>query len=270
MSNLTDTKQALQAAESALQEAIQREDMMKHQHYQSIAEIVHDIKNPLTAIMGYLSLIRGEVAGPMENETYAEYFKTIDKSANRLLGICDSLLGEYTDTKTGKKQVKVVNVSDLVDEIHTMFAAKAQERGIELSANVDEKFPNLKGDPQEMFRALMNLVSNAIKFTPSGGNVEIQTEVDPKDNTFIMVVRDSGIGMTQEQIEQVTQSHLTTVSPHGDIGTGQGLGIVNHIVAALGGQLDIVSTENRGTKIKMHFPKSLSMPGVKQKHKLLP
>lgn len=259
MSDLTGAKQALVAAESALEEAIKRESAMENQHYQNIGEIVHDIKNPLSAMMGYLSLIRSEVAGPMGNDTYADYFKTLDRSADRLLGICNSLLGEYTGKDLGVETPKVVNVTDLVDEIRDLFAAKAKERGIKLSAKIDDSFPELEGDPQDVYRALMNLVSNAIKFTPSGGKVEIQTEVDPKDNTFIMVVRDSGIGMTQEQIEQVTHSNLTTVSPHGDIGTGQGLTIVNNIVAGLGGKLNIVSTENSGTKIKIRFPKSLSI-----------
>jgi len=261
MTNASTAKQALIAAEIALQDAIKRETLMESQHYQSIGEIVHDIKNPLSAMMGYLSLIRGEVAGPMGNETYGEYFKTLDRSADRLLAICNSLLGEYAGGKPSEAAPKVVNVTELVDEIRDLFGAKAKERGIKLTAKVDEDFPNLEGDPQDMYRALMNLVSNAIKFTPSGGKVEIQTEVDPKDNTFIMVVRDSGVGMTQDQIEQVTHSNLTTVSPHGDIGTGQGLTIVNNIVAGLGGKLNIISTENGGTKIKMRFPKSMSIAG---------
>lgn len=259
MTNPTTTKQALIAAEIALQDAIKRETVMESQHYQDIGEIVHDIKNPLSAMMGYLGLIRSEVEGPIGNDTYAEYFKTIDRSADRLLGICNSLLGEYTGVSPGAKADKVVNVTELVDEIRDLFVAQAKERGITLTAKVDDEFPNLEGDPQDMYRALMNLVSNAIKFTPGGGKVDIQTEVDPKDNTFIMVVRDSGVGMTQEQIEQVTQSDLTTVSPHGDIGTGQGLTIVNNIVAGLGGKLNIISTENGGTKIKMSFPKSMSL-----------
>lgn len=259
MSDLTGAKQALIAAEAALEDAIKRESLMESQHYQNIGEIVHDIKNPLSAMMGYLSLIRGEVAGPIGNATYAGYFKTLDRSADRLLGICNSLLGEYTGVDKGEEPEKVVDVSDLANEICDLFAAKAKERGIKLKAKIDKSCPNLKGDPQDMYRALMNLVSNAIKFTPSGGKVEIQTEVDPKDNTFIMVVRDSGIGMTKDQIQQVTKSNLTTVSPHGDIGTGQGLIIVNNIVAGLGGKLSIVSTENSGTKIKIRFPKSLSI-----------
>lgn len=261
MTDLTDAKKALVAAEAALEDAITRQTRMEKQHYQNIAEIVHDIKNPLSAMMGYISLIRSEVAGPIVNPGYGDYFKTIDRSADRLLGICNALLGEYTngEAEAEDDKEKVVDVTDLVDEIRDLFAAKATERGIELSAKVDDDFPALEGDPQDMYRALMNLVSNAIKFTPEGGKVQIQTEVDPKDNTFIMVVRDSGVGMTQDQIKQVTQSNLTTVSPHGDIGTGHGLTIVNSIVASLGGKLNIVSTENRGTKIKMRFPKRISI-----------
>jgi len=259
MPNLGNSKQTLIAAQAALENAIKRQTMMENQHYQSIGEIVHDIKNPLSAMMGYLSLLRSEVAGPLENPIYAEYIKTIDTSAVRLLAICNSLLGEYSGMDTNAEPDKIINITDLVDEVRDLFYAQAKERGIELTAHVNDDFPNLEGDPQDMYRALMNLVSNAIKFTPRGGKVTIQTEIDPRDNTFIMVVRDSGVGMTQNQIEQVKTSNLTTVSPHGDIGTGLGLSIVNSIVTGLGGKLTIISTENGGTKIKMCFPSSLSV-----------
>lgn len=261
MSETKDMKQALKAAETALEEAIVRQTMMEAQYHQNIGQIVHDIKNPLSAMLGCLNLITKEVAGPLENTTYAQCVKTLDKSANRLLGICNDLLGEHVGGEKTKEPEKVFNVSDLVDEIQDLFAAQAKERGIRLGAKIDKNCPQLEGDPQEVYRAVMNLVSNAIKFTPSGGNVQIQTEVDPKDNTFIMVVRDSGVGMTQDQINLITSTKLTTVSPHGDVGTGQGLSIVNGIVAGLGGKLSIVSTENSGTKIKIRFPKSLSMKG---------
>lgn len=259
MSKLTDTKDALKAAEAALEEAIARQSKLIGQHNQNISEIVHDIKNPLTAMMGYLSLLRSEVAGPIENQAYADYIKTLDNSANRLLGICNTLLGEHSQANHSAVPNKVVDVSGLMDEVRDLFAAQAKEREIELEAKVPDQFPDLEADPQDIYRAMTNLVSNAIKFTPRGGKVEIQAEVDAKDNTFIMVVRDSGVGMTQEQIQQVIQANLSTVSPHGDIGTGQGLGIVNRIVSGLGGKLDIVSTENRGTRIKMRFPKAISI-----------
>lgn len=257
--NEIGAKQALFAAQGALEDAIKRETLMQKQHYQSVGEIVHDIKNPLTAMMGYLSLIRNEVAGPMNNEKYTDYFKTLDKSSERLLSICNALLGEYSEGQQQPEKEKKIDVGALVDEIRDLFAAQAKEYGVDLVAKVDPDFPEMQGDPQEMYRALMNLVSNAVKFTPTGGKVEIQTEVDPDDGTFIMVVRDSGVGMTIDQIKQVTTTNLTTVSPHGDIGTGHGLTIVNNIVASLGGKLKIVSTENRGTRIKMRFPSAVSL-----------
>ena len=108
-----------------------------------------------------------------------------------------------------------------------------------------------------MYRVLPNLTSNAIKFTPKGGKVQIVAEIDKDDNAFIMVVRDSGIGMTPEQIKDVLDVHATTISPHGDVGTGHGLAIVNRIVKEMGGRMEIVSSENRGTKVKLKFPYDL-------------
>ncbi len=258
MSDLIDAKKALRAAEAALKEAIERQTLMEKQHNQSVAEIVHDIKNPLTAMLGYLAMLKNEVAGPIQPTKYKDFVETLDRSANRLLEVCDSLLSEHAGQEDQPKRPRTVQVTDLVNEIHDMFAAKAKERSINLSTEVADDFPTLQGDPQHMYRALMNLVSNAIKFTPEGGNVAINTEVDQKDNTFVMVVRDSGIGMTQDQIEKIKDGSVSTISPHGDIGTGQGLGIVNSMVKSLGGKLNIISTENRGTKIKMEFPNTLS------------
>ncbi|MCW8916264.1 MAG: hypothetical protein OQK24_10490, partial [Magnetovibrio sp.] len=95
MSDLSDAKNALKAAETALEDAIQRQSLMEKQHYQSVAEIVHDIKNPLTAMMGYISLLKNEAAGPINNPAYEGFIRTLDKSTIRLLDTCNSLLEEY-------------------------------------------------------------------------------------------------------------------------------------------------------------------------------
>lgn len=258
MVKVKNTQDTLRAAEQALQEAIRRQGEMEQQHHQAISEIVHDIKNPLGAMMSFLSLIRQEYAGPLANDTYEKYFKTIDRSANRLMAICEILMAEHLDPVLREPPAKRVDVTELVDEIGDLFAARAKERDIELHTEVASDFPQLEADPEELYRALMNLVSNAVKFTPEGGRVDVQADIDPNDNTFIVVVRDSGVGMTREQIDKIMSSSLTTVSPHGDVGTGQGLGIVNRIVRQYGGKLDIVSTENRGTRIKLKFPKAIS------------
>ncbi|MCK5444086.1 MAG: HAMP domain-containing histidine kinase [Rhodospirillaceae bacterium] len=257
MTKQTKTNEALKAAGSALEDAIERQTLMESQHYQDISEIVHDIKNPLSAMIGYIQLINNEAAGPLGNDTYKGYALTLDRSANRLLGICNSLLGEYSEHEKDRIEQKeqVVDVTALLGEIRDLFAAQAKERGIKLESTIENDFPDIVGDPQDMYRAIMNLVSNALKFTPEGGRVTIQAEIDKSENAFIMVVRDSGIGMTREQIEKVLDDPTSTVSPHGDIGTGHGLAIVNRIVGELGGKLNIVSTENQGTRVKIIFAK---------------
>ncbi len=254
--------QALGAAQTALEEAIEHQKRMDVQCKLTISEVVHDIKNPLGAMMGYIDLLKQEIAGPIKNKTYKDFIKTLDVAAHRLLELCESLLGDYsTRPQTGKgagKTTKEVDAGALVGEVKDLFFAQANERGIGLKSTVDDNFPKIRAEPLDMYRVLSNLVSNAIKFTPRGGKVQIKAEFDSKIDTFIMVVRDSGVGMTTKQInELVRNTRKTTTSPHGDTGTGQGLGVVNRIVKQMGGKLEITSTENRGTRIKLKFPKSL-------------
>jgi signal transduction histidine kinase len=254
--------QALGAAQTALEEAIEKQKRMDIQYKLNISEVVHDIKNPLGAMMGYIELLRQEIAGPIKNKTYSRFIKTLDTAAYRLMELCESLLGEYSAQrlpgKAAGKTVKEVNAGALIGEIKDLFFAQAKERGIGLKSEVDTTFPLIKAEPLDMYRVLSNLVSNAIKFTPRGGKVQIKAEFDTKDDTYIMVVRDSGVGMTRRQINELTRNtHNSTISPHGDTGTGQGLGVVNRIVKKMGGKLQITSTENRGTRITIKFPRSL-------------
>jgi len=108
----------------------------------------------------------------------------------------------------------------------------------------------------------VNIVSNALKFTLRGGKVEIRAEIDPKDHAVIMVVRDSGVGMTGLQIQQVFDSHLTTVSPHGETGAGLGLSIVIRFIVELGGKLEISCPKQKGCRVEMYFPSNCLCPLV--------
>lgn len=250
-------RSTLHAAEVALEEAIRLQKLAEQKCYQNMAEVAHDIKNPLTAMMGHIAILRNEIAGPLGDKTYGTCVHALDSSSRRLLGICESLLGD--DGEKAENEHPVTNINALSDEIIELFSVQAQERGIQLDAEIPEAFPAVSADPDEMFRVLSNLVSNAMKFTPRGGKVQLLAEVDENDNAFVMVVRDSGVGMTREQIREVLMedSHASTLSPHGDIGSGYGLGIVNRIVREMGGRLDIVSSENRGTRVRIKFPSSL-------------
>jgi len=248
---------ALHSAETALQEALFRQRNMERNCHQNISEVVHDIKNPLTAMIGNISLIRNEVAGPIGNKVYQDKIRVLESSTKRLLDLCNSLLSDVPESGITKDVRQPVDVSDLINEVMDLFEEMAAQRDIVFKAHIDDMFPLIEANPNDLFRALMNLVSNAIKFTPGGGNVEVIAKTDAVDGAVIMVVRDSGVGMSLDQIRDVTQPGTTSVSPHGDVGTGFGLAIVNRIIADLGGSVDIVSSENRGTRIKLKFPSSV-------------
>jgi len=238
---------------------MERERALEAKYKRAISEIAHDIKNPLTAMLGYTSLIKNEAFGPLGDQKYKDFASTVDTAAKRLLDLCNALLDEYVERSEENTTTaeQIVDAAEMLKEIHKLFEVQAKERGISLSSNIGKDFPNLRANPQELHRAITNLVSNAVKFTPKGGKIEIGADVSSKDGTLIMVVRDSGVGMSQEQIRAVTRSHLTTLSPHGDKGTGQGIAVVNRVLRQLGGRLEIVSTENRGTRMKVHLPSSI-------------
>ena len=257
MGSHVKTKSTLKAVEAAMEEAIRLKKIAETRCSQMQAEVAHDIKNPLTAMMGHIAFLQSEVLGPLGDKKYMSSVASLETSAKRLLGICNTLLHDPDTDENPPSGKKVTRVSNVANEIVDLFAVMAKERGVSLEAEIPKNFPDINADPQEMYRVLSNLTSNAIKFTPKGGKVQILAEVDKDDNAFVMVVRDSGIGMTPEQIRDVLDTQKTTISPHGDVGTGHGLAIVNRIVREMGGRMEIASSENRGTKVKLKFPYDL-------------
>lgn len=245
---------ALKTAEKALEDAITDQEQAESRFYRNSAEIVHDIKNPLSAMMACFAMIRRQGVNKTHVEMSHQHFQTIEVAATRMLNICNMLLENYIDKKDQPVEVPVVNVSNMAREVHALFSAQAEEREIQFKASISQNMLGIKGQPEDLNRVLVNLVSNALKFTPRGGAVEIKTEVDPNKSADVIVVRDSGIGMTKMQIRQIEDSHLSRQSPHGDKGTGLGLAIVNRIVRNLGGDMEIVSSHNHGTRIQIHFP----------------
>ena len=264
LKSMKDAEHALKEAENALARAIRREENLKKEHYLTVSEVVHDIKNPLTAMMGYISLMKNEIAGPLGAEVYSQYIDTLNTSSNRLLTICETLLGRSRDDVEGtdddvldSQKIQDVDAAKVIGEIVDLYAAKAMEREINLVSDIDENFPILRASPQAIYRMLVNLMSNALKFTPKKGTVTVEAKTSEGGKALVVVVRDSGVGMTPDQIKSILDPNVTytSVSPHGDEGTGLGLPVVNRLIHDLHGKMDIVSTENKGTKIKLEIPK---------------
>ena len=257
---------ALRAAEAALEDSIERERRLKEAVEQRIAEFAHDVKNPLNAMIAYSEVIKDELMGPIESEVYKEYVGILHTSALRLLELCQSILGKAPSEALDREAVpqeedfQDVDMGRMIDEVATLYAEQARQRGIALETKVAPDFPLIHAVPQHLYRAMTNLLSNAVKFTPQGGKVIVDAHLDESEDAVVVVVRDSGKGIPTDQILRIQQAYETTVSSRGDKGTGLGLPIVSKLMAQLGGSMAITSRESAGTRVTLRFPRSMTRP----------
>jgi len=226
-----------------------------------MAEIAHELRSPLTAIAGFAELTMNEQFGPIENEKYQDYAKRIHQASCMMLDIIEALSAENTGSETSLSvPTGPVDAGKIINGIVDLFVDMAEERGIELKSNVADDFPQLETNATRLNQILVNLVSNAIKFTPEGGTVEIQAHVDPKSGAVILVVQDDGVGMSAQEMVSALKPYEQgdQDSPHGDTGTGLGLTIVNRLVGEIGGEFEVSSEKGAGTVVRISLPVSAS------------
>ena len=262
--NHDETKKALLAAETALEQALVRERELIEGQQRHISEVIHDIKNPLGAMMAYSSLMQGAGGQPLSVEQYVDYSKPLHKASEQLMQICESLLAVGKEDKNGQdgnseSDVQDVDVSELVGDIANLFNEKANQRGVKLDVDIEENFPKIRTAPTLLTRSLTNLMSNAMKFTKKGGRINIGAHMNKMEEAVLFVIRDSGVGIPPDQIMNILKPYHTTISPNLEKGTGLGLGIVNRLITELGGVMNITSKEAAGTTITLKFPKSMLM-----------
>lgn len=264
---LEATKLALKEAEAALARAIERERQLEEEYSRTIAEVVHDINNPLSAMLATISALKGTATGQQGQEKNAEYIRILDQSIRRLASICEVLLGRDGNEKRESPASTLegqatdglpqdVDAGRMITEIVGLFEAAARQRGISLSANVSKEFPLLHTAPRNLYRTFTNLVSNAVKFTPKGGAVVVEAYVDDRNDAVIMVVRDTGKGIAPDQILRILHPGGAVRLPREE-GAGLGLPIVSRLVQEMGGTMQISSSDTAGTSVIVRLPKSI-------------
>ncbi len=254
---LTDATNALRDAEAALSQALDSETSLLEAQQQRIAELAHEIRTPLNAVIGYAQMISEETLGDIGNPAYKDHARTIHQAGMHLMEICDTLLGEFLNTsEASESPSEETDARQTIAGVINLFSWMAKERGVTLSSEIDENFPLLKTNARQLNQILINLVSNAIKFTPRGGTVGINGRVDKQSGAMILIVQDNGTGISEVDLLKIRKpfEQGSISSPHGDQGTGLGLSIASRLVDELGGEMEIASQDGDGTIVTITLP----------------
>ncbi len=231
---------------------ITRERKEKRQREEFVAMMTHDLKSPLTVMMGYLQIIRANLSPP-PGERLVSYFTEIEHGAARLLAMIEDVLDSYR-LEVGLLAIakEYCDIKGLLEGCCRDNQREAVAQGVELSFTAAGELPPLEVDARQLARVFANLVGNAIKFTPDGGKVALAATCS--DAVLQVCVADSGIGIPAQELEKVFKKYYRAEGVTGYKGTGLGLTISKAIVEAHGGTIKVESTEGKGSRFTVTIP----------------
>ena len=252
VADITERKEADAALRSAKLDA----EAANQAKTQFLAHMSHELRTPLNAIIGFSDMMRHEMMGTL-SVVYLDYARNINDSGRQLIGIIDDLL-DVSRLQLGKFTLSdgVVDLHSAVAGALAMMRPRAEDSGILLTEGVSEALPKLRGDARAIRQVLINLVSNAVKFTPRGGSVRISAE-SSEDGRLLLVVTDTGLGIAPDMIDHVLDPfhHADAFKANKGRGIGLGLPICRWLMELHGGSLTIESTSPVGTIVVAGFPK---------------
>lgn len=235
---------------SILFKALKEVDNMKSNF---VANMSHEMRTPLNAIIGFSELMKSEAYGKLEGVKNKEYVDHIIDSGYHLLKVINDIL-DLSKVEAGKLDIRedIYSISELVDNSLSVLKPKFGEHGLIVESNVDDV--DIKTDAKLFKQVIENILSNAIKFTPAGGNIHI-SNLFKKDYVEISIT-DTGIGMDAEEIKTAlsTFGQVENVYSREHTGTGLGLSLVKKFMNVLGGKMFLTSKKHIGTTVSLNFP----------------
>ena len=223
---------------------------------QFLANMSHELRTPLNAIIGFSEMIEHQLLGPIGNEKYLEYIGGIRESGVHLLDLISDIL-DMSKIEAGKYELALeeTNIIKTVQLAAHMMEGRAHESGVKLIQNhdIDENF-KIIADRRAILQILLNLASNAVKFTPEGGTVTITCA--KRDNYLSLKIIDNGIGIPANKLASVTRPFEQVSSSYArdHDGSGLGLAITKNLAEMHGGNLHIESTPGEGTTVTVRLP----------------
>ena len=257
--HLTQVNDELRQAQDIAAEALQSAERASKAKTDFLANMSHDIRTPMNAIIGITTLMKNELHQP---EKLAEHLDKLENSGQLLLGIINDIL-DMSRIESGKTtlNVKKMNLPQQISQLDSIIRQQAGQRRQTFTVNTHLQHENVLADPNRLNRVLMNILSNAVKYTPTGGHIRFEVDELPRNEHYAryrFVVQDDGIGMS-EAYQKTLFDPFTREERSGTNkvqGTGLGMAITKNIVDLMGGSINVESTTGKGTRFEvvLEFP----------------
>jgi signal transduction histidine kinase len=241
-----------------------RSDELNRTKSRFFAQVTHELRTPLSAILGFSETIRQEMFGPVANARYLEYAGLIHDAGSHLLSLINDLL-DNSRIEAGKMEIAPVRVAPaaLARSALDLVELLAQDRDIAIVTSGIAACPDLNVDPRAIKQVLVNLLSNAIKYTPPGGRIDIGFAVRD-DGGVAIETSDTGIGMSAEDLRVAFEpfGRANAVEARRQQGTGLGLSLARALVRLHGGDIILSSRLDAGTTATIVLPASIVLPAT--------
>jgi signal transduction histidine kinase len=247
-------EQRVQERTSDLQQALNKLTELNQLKSNFISNISHELRTPLTHLKGYLDILSDQSLGPLTAQQ-VEALQVLRRAENRLERLIDDLI-QFSLAARGELSLKIGSISlkDILIQVISQAGMKARSKEISIRTQINNGLPPVQADQEKVTWVLSQLLDNAIKFTPRGGEVGIEVRVD--DQLLSISVKDTGIGIPPERITEIFEPfhQLDGSVTRRYAGTGLGLAMVRRILEAHGSLIKVYSIPDRGSQFEFSLP----------------
>ncbi|WP_409560056.1 sensor histidine kinase [Hyphomicrobium sp. MC8b] len=246
----------LEEATAISDEARRRAEAANKAKSRFLATMSHELRTPLNAIMGFSEVMERELLGPIGNDVYRDYAHNIYKSGDHLLCIINEIL-DLSRIEAGRYDLseEPIRLTDIAEDCQRLVKIKADSKALMIVEDFTPDVSQVWADPRAMRQICLNLLSNALKFTPKGGRITLIVG-NTQDGGQFLTVADTGPGIPKNEIPRVLQAFGQGSLAHetAEGGTGLGLSIVQNLIHLHGGTFDLQSELRKGTEVTVTIP----------------